>query len=62
MAQLDKLGEVVTIRDVAKFFGRKERTIRRWIARGVIRSFKVGGSRYIRSCDVEKLIDTNCEL
>ena len=40
---------------IAQEFGLSERTVRRWIASGEIRSTKVGGARLIARVDLDEL-------
>ena len=52
----DELPELITVLDVASVFGRSERTVRRWIAKGSLPALTVGRSLFVRSEDVRGLI------
>ncbi len=52
----DALPDLMAVADAASVFGRSERTMRRWIARGWLPALSVGRSLFIRSDDVRKLI------
>ena len=41
-------------RAIATLFGVSERTVRRWIAEGIIPSVKVGGTRLIPMVELER--------
>ena len=45
----DALPELIAVSDVASVFGRSERTIRRWIAKGSLPALTVGRSLLVRS-------------
>ena len=44
------------VRDVARVTNSSERTVRRWIAAGTLRSVKIGGIRLIDPADLERLL------
>jgi excisionase family DNA binding protein len=43
-------------RDIARLTGVSIRTARRWIAKGVVRSGKVGGARLVARSELERLL------
>ena len=50
------LPRLMTVKAVAAAFGRSERTINRWIARGLLDPVRVGRSVFLRADDVMDLI------
>jgi excisionase family DNA binding protein len=42
--------------EVAQLLGRSERTVRRWISKKVLRSVKIGGSRFVARSELEQLL------
>ena len=42
--------------EVAELLGVTERTVRRWIAEGTLRSSKIGGSRLVARADLERVL------
>ncbi len=52
----DTLPQLLKIADVAAIFGRDPRTVRRWIARGLLVPVCMGRSRFIRANDVRDII------
>ena len=42
--------------DIARVTGRCIRTVRRWIASGLLPSVKLGGSRLVATADLERLL------
>ena len=51
---LDYMMEDLTVPEVAELFRVSTKTVRRWIARGYIRAYKLPGNRLIR-IDVDSL-------
>jgi excisionase family DNA binding protein len=45
-----------SVAEVAEMFGRAPRTIRTWIARGLVRPIKVGGAVFIPQSEVDALL------
>ena len=43
--------------DIARLTDTSIRTVRRWIASGLLPSVKVGGSRLVATADLESLLD-----
>jgi excisionase family DNA binding protein len=50
------LPTLLTIADVGRMFGRDDRTIRRWIQKGLLPAVRVGRSAFISSDEVRALI------
>lgn len=48
--------QVFSIAEVAELFGRRPRTIRSWIARGLLRPVRVGRSVFIPGVQVDALL------
>ena len=48
--------EYLRARDIAWLTGVSIRTARRWIAKGVVRSGKVGGARLVAKSELERLL------
>ena len=44
------------VREVAPSVRRSERTVRRWIADGVLPSVKIGGTRLVAKTDLHRLL------
>jgi excisionase family DNA binding protein len=42
--------------EIAQLLGRSERTVRRWISKKVLRSVKIGGSRFVARSELEQLL------
>ena len=42
--------------DIAHLTGMSIRTVRRWVASGLLPSVKVGGSRLVAAADLERLL------
>jgi excisionase family DNA binding protein len=43
-------------RDIARLTGTSIRTVRRWLASGLLRSVRVGGARLVAKTDLESLL------
>lgn len=54
--QAPDLPRLLSVAEVGEIFGRAPRTIRSWIARGLLRPVKVGHSVFIPMSEVESLI------
>lgn len=53
------LPRLLSVAEVAEIFGRAPRTIRSWIARGLLKPVKVGHSVFITMKEVEELISAS---
>ena len=53
------LPRLLSVAEVAEIFGRAPRTIRSWIARGLLKPVKVGHSVFITVKEVEELISAS---
>ena len=42
--------------DIARLTGTSIRTVRRWIASGLLPSVKIGGARLVAAADLERLL------
>lgn len=45
------------LKTVAQLTDVSEKTVRRWIAAGLLRSHKLGGARVVRRCDLRTFLD-----
>jgi excisionase family DNA binding protein len=54
--------EYLRARDVAEITGISIRTIRRWIAAGILPSTKVGGARLVPKTALERLLSLGSEI
>ena len=54
----DLIGEVLTVREVARLLNIHENTVRRWGARGIIQEYRIGprGDRRFKYDDVSRLL------
>ena len=48
--------EYLRARDIARLTGLSIRTARRWIAKGILGSGKVGGARLVAKSELERLL------
>jgi excisionase family DNA binding protein len=48
--------------DIARLTGVSLRTARRWIAKGILRSGKVGGARLVAKSELERLLSPTSNL
>ena len=53
---MSELPRMLSIAEVAGIFGRRPRTIRDWIARGILQRVKVGNAVFIPQEQVEVLL------
>jgi excisionase family DNA binding protein len=51
------LPRLIPLADVATYFGKSERTLRRWISDGHLPAVKIGPAIYVRECDLIALLD-----
>lgn len=51
--------DLLTVRDVARFFRRSRRTVDRWIARGKLKTFKIGQTVRIPRAAMDEFIVNN---
>ena len=49
-------------REVADLLGVRERTVRRWIADGILPSRRIGGARLVAKADLDRLLGTSFDL
>jgi excisionase family DNA binding protein len=49
-------GEYLRARDIARLTGMSVRTARRWIAKRILASGKVGGARLVARSELERLL------
>jgi excisionase family DNA binding protein len=47
----------LSLKTVAQLVDKSDKTIRRWIQRGLLRSHKLGGSRVVRKRDLRTFLD-----
>ena len=47
----------LSLKTVAQIVDKSDKTVRRWIQRGLLRSHKLGGSRVVRKCDLRSFLD-----
>ncbi|MBS5905387.1 MAG: helix-turn-helix domain-containing protein [Acetobacteraceae bacterium] len=52
----EEKSSLMTAREVATLFRRTDRTIRNWVARGLLKPVRVGRAVYFRRSDVEKIL------
>jgi excisionase family DNA binding protein len=45
------------LKTVAQLTDMSEKTVRRWIQHGLLRSHKLGGARVVRKCDLRTFLD-----
>jgi excisionase family DNA binding protein len=53
------IAELLSVNDAVDLFGKSERTIRRWIANGTLKVFRVGHSVFIPSDHIRELISAS---
>ena len=56
--QKEKNEKILNIKEVAAFFGVKERTIQNWMRRKIIPYAKIGGCCRFRLSDIQKMLKT----
>lgn len=49
-------------REIAAVLSVTERTVRRWIADGILPSIRIGGARVVAKEDLERLLGTSFDL
>jgi excisionase family DNA binding protein len=54
--------EYLRARDIAEITGVRVRTVRRWIADGILPSTKVGGARLVPKTALERLLSPGSEI
>jgi excisionase family DNA binding protein len=54
--------EYLRARDIAEITGVRVRTVRRWIADGILPSTKVGGTRLVPKTALERLLSLGSEI
>ena len=54
--------ECVRARDIARLTGVSLRTVRRWIAKGILGSGKIGGARSVAKTELERLLSPRLDL
>ena len=54
--------EYLRARDIARLTGMSVRTARRWIARRIVASGKVGGARLVARSELERLLSPQIPL
>jgi excisionase family DNA binding protein len=54
--------EYLRARDIARLTGVSLRTARRWIAKGILVSGKVGGARLVAKGELERLVSPPCQV
>jgi excisionase family DNA binding protein len=54
--------EYLRARDIARLTGVSLRTARRWIAKGILLSGKVGGARLVAKGELERLLSPPCKV
>lgn len=47
--------------EIASLLGQSERTIRRWIAKKILASTKIGGARLVAKAELERLLHSENE-
>lgn len=57
IASVSALPALLTPAQVAALFHRTERTVRNWVARGLLRPVHVGRSIFFRAQDVQALVE-----
>jgi hypothetical protein len=55
-------GEYLRARDIARLTGVSIRTARRWIAKQVLVSGKIGGARFVARREIERLLSPRIHL
>jgi excisionase family DNA binding protein len=53
---LEEKSPLMTTREVAALFRRTDRTIRSWVARGLLEPVRIGRTVYFRRSDIEKIL------
>src|SRR5262245_17561477 len=61
-AEMPGQGEYLRARDIARLTGMSVRTARRWIAKRILASGKVGGARLIARSELERLLSPPIDL
>jgi excisionase family DNA binding protein len=54
--------EYLRARDIARLTGASLRTARRWIAKRILASAKVGGARLVAKSELERLLSPNPDV
>jgi excisionase family DNA binding protein len=54
--------EYLRARDIARLTGVSLRTARRWIAKRILVSGKVGGARLVAKVELERLLSPSCKV
>jgi excisionase family DNA binding protein len=54
--------EYLRARDIAQLTGVSLRTARRWIAKEILASRKLGGARLVAKSELERLLSPCCEM
>jgi excisionase family DNA binding protein len=54
--------EYLRARDIAQLTGVSLRTARRWIAKDILASRKLGGARLVAKSELERLLSPYCEM
>ena len=55
-------GEYLRARDIARLTGMSVRTARRWIAKQILASGKIGGARLVARSELERLLSPPIDL
>jgi len=55
-------GEYLRARDIARITGMSIRTARRWIAKRILASGKIGGARLVARSELERLLSPPLDL
>ena len=55
-------GEYLRARDIARLTGMSVRTARRWIAKRILASGKIGGARLVARTELERLLSPPIHL
>jgi hypothetical protein len=55
-ARRSELPELMSTNDVAEMFGRHERSIRRWVRKGVLHPVRVSGSVFFPADEIRNLV------
>jgi excisionase family DNA binding protein len=60
-AQMTDVPEYLRARDIARLTGVSLRTARRWIAKEILASGKVGGARLVAKSELERLLSPTAD-